>query len=189
MKEIIKMLVVLSAICGVCGLLLAGVRAMTAETIASQELLFVKGPAVKRVLEGSDNDLMGDRAIIEVDGTEYTVFVGKKGGKTWAVAYETTGQGFGGDIGVITGINLETDLLTGIGITTHKETPGLGSHVEDSDFSDRFTGRSVAESFMATLDGGVIDAVTGATNSTRGVCEGVRKSVGVYSAIKSKVMQ
>ena len=49
MGEIIRMIVVLSAICGLSGLTLATLRDATAERIVLQELTFVKGPAIEQV--------------------------------------------------------------------------------------------------------------------------------------------
>ena len=42
------------------------------------------------------------------------------------VAFESSGGGFGGDIGVIVAVNVETDEIVGIAVTTHTETPGVG---------------------------------------------------------------
>ena len=69
-----------------------------------------------------------------------TVFPGKKDGKLVAVALEHFGKGFGGDVGVMVGYDVNRDTLTGIGITTMKETPGLGTRVADPAFTGQFTG-------------------------------------------------
>ena len=111
MNEIAKMLIVLTAICGVCGFLLAGVKTATEVQIEEQILLNVKGPAVKQVLAGSTNDLIKDRKKIDVNGEEKLVFIGKKNNKPWAIAYEVISGGFGGDIGVIVGFELKTKKL------------------------------------------------------------------------------
>ena len=187
MKEIIKMLVVLTVISGICGFLLAGVRSATAERIEEQELLNVKGPAVKRVLAGSDNDFIKDRKVVDLGGKEYTVFIGKKNGKPWAMAYEVSGKGFGGDIGLMIGFDLEGDALTGIGITLHKETPGLGSRITEEGFSGGFKGRSADMDFKIKGDGGDIDAITGATVSSRGVCAAVNSGAEIYGKLKAKI--
>jgi len=189
MKEIINMLLVLTAICGVCGLLLAGVKAFTNDRIEEQELIYVKGPAVQMVLAGSTNDPIKDRVEVDAEDGKRIVFVGKKDGKPWAVAYETTGKGFGGNIGVITGFDLAKQTLTGIGITTHKETPGLGSRVGEESFSNKFKNRALTDVLKVAGDGGVIDAVTGATYSSKGVCEAVGKGVSLFGGIKTKVTQ
>ena len=53
--------------------------------------------------------------------------MGEFDGKKDVVAFETYGKGFGGDIGVITAVNVNTDKIVGVAVTTHSETPGVGS--------------------------------------------------------------
>ena len=78
MKEATQMIVVLVLICTLCGIALSGFREMTAERIENQVLINVQGPGVKRVLEGSQNDLIADRKKIKIDGQEILLFMGKK---------------------------------------------------------------------------------------------------------------
>lgn len=188
-KDYIKMVVVLTAIAAVCGFLLAAVKDLTAVRIQEQILVNVKGPAVNRVLESSTNDLIGDRREIEIEGKKYLVFVGKKEDKPWALSFESSGGGFGGDIGVMVGFDLATDLLTGIGIITHQETPGLGALIVEPSFTVRFKGKSLTSVYKVKKDGGEIDALSGATNSSRGVCEAVTKAIALYPAVKQKVVE
>jgi len=187
MKEIVKMLVVLTLISGVCGFLLAGVRSATKDRIEEQVLLNVKGPAVKKVLSEATNDLIKDRKEATLGKETSVVFVGKKEGDLWAIAYEVSAKGFGGDIGVMVGFNVADDTLTGIAITTHKETPGVGSRVSEDLFTNGFQGKAITEKFNIRADGGVIDAVTGATISSRGVCEAVRRAIEEYKGVKAQV--
>lgn len=188
MKQYIKMVVVLTGIATICGFLLSGVKSMTAERIEMQILVNVKAPAIKKVLESSTNDLLGDRQTIDIDGQEYVVFPGKKDDKPWAIAFESKGAGFGGDIGVMVGFDLEKDVLTGIGILTHQETPGLGSRVTEPMFTDKFKGKPISAVFKVKKDNGEVDAVSGATNSSRGVCAAVVASIALYPAIKEKII-
>ena len=67
MKEIAQMIIVLSLISTLCGVALSGLRNMTAERIENQVLMNVQGPKVKRVLEGSENDLIADRKKITIN--------------------------------------------------------------------------------------------------------------------------
>jgi electron transport complex protein RnfG len=189
MKEIIKMLVVLTLICAVCGILLAFVRSGTKDQIVEQILLNVQGPAVKDVLEGSTNDLIKDRKTIKVGDKEYVVFIGKKDGAPWAFAFEVFSGGFGGDIGVIVGFSLEEEALAGVGITTHKETPGLGSRVSEKEFRDLFKGKALTETFKVKADGGVIDAISGATVSSKAVCQAVTDSLGLQEKIREQITE
>jgi electron transport complex protein RnfG len=184
MKEIMQMIVVLSVICTACGLALSGIRNMTAVRIENQVLMNVQGPKVKLVLDGAENDLIADRKKITIKGEEILLFVGKKAGKDWAIAYETVGKGFGGDLTIMVGYDLALNKLTGIQVISHKETPGVGSRVSEDQFTKRFKGLDVASKFAPKNEGGDIDAISGATWSSKGVLEAVRKSVALYPEIK-----
>jgi electron transport complex protein RnfG len=188
MMQYIKMIVVLTGIAAACGFLLSMVKQVTAVRIEEQILVNIKLPAVNAVLESSTNDLMQDRRTITIDEQEYVIFEGKKEGKTWAIAFEGNGTGFGGDIGVMVGFNLEKDILTGIGILTHQETPGLGARISETTFTDNFKNKPITAVFKVKKDNGEVDAVSGATYSSRGVCSAVRKCIALYPAIKKKVM-
>lgn len=190
MKEIIKMLVVLTLISAVCGFLLAFVRDATKDTIEEQLLVNVKGPAVEKVLADADStdDLIKDRRKIEVRGEENVIFIGKKNGKPWAFAFEVSSKGFGGDIGVIVGFAMDKDIITGVGITTHKETPGLGAKIKSEDmFTDQFRNRATKTVFKVKKDNGEIDAISGATVSSRGVCKAIETAIDLSKDIRSKL--
>ncbi|UCH96341.1 MAG: RnfABCDGE type electron transport complex subunit G, partial [Candidatus Aminicenantes bacterium] len=168
--------------------LLSMVKQVTAVRIEEQILVNVKLPALKAVLESSTNDLIQDRQTLTINGQEQVVFLGKKDGKTWAVAFESKGVGFGGNIGVMVGFDLGKDVLTGIGILTHQETPGLGARVSETTFTDNFKNKPITAVFKVKKDNGEVDAVSGATYSSKGVCAAVEKSVAAYPAIKKSVM-
>jgi len=189
MKEIIKMLVVLTLICAACGILLAFIQLSTKEQIIEQKLKYVQGPAVEEVLAGSTNDLIKDRKTIEIGDKKHVVFIGKKEGTPWAFAFEVFSGGFGGDIGVIVGFSLEEDKVVGIDITTDKETPGLGKRVKEKGFRDGFKDRALTDTFKVKNDGGVIDALSGATVSSKGVCQAVTDSVGLQEKIREQIKE
>ena len=188
MAQYIRMVVVLTAISAVCGFLLSGVKQMTAAQIDKQIMVNVKGPALKAVLESSTNEFTQDRQTVTLDGQEYTVFIGKKDDKPWAIAFESKGTGFGGDIGVMVGFDLEKDVLTGVGILTHSETPGLGARIVEPAFTANFKGKTLTTVYKVTKEGGDIDAVSGATNSSRGVCAAVQKCIDLYPRIKASFL-
>ncbi|MEW5909940.1 MAG: RnfABCDGE type electron transport complex subunit G, partial [Thermodesulfobacteriota bacterium] len=164
MREMIKMVVVLTVLCSFSGGLLAALRDGTKERIEVQQLEFVKGPAIRKILEGVSNDPIKDRFKVKIGETEKTFFVGIFNGKADTVAYEASGKGFGGDLGMMVGVNLTDDKLVGIGVTTHSETPGIGSRAQtDPKFSGQFKGLLLTEELKVKGDGGKIDAISGAT--------------------------
>jgi electron transport complex protein RnfG len=190
MRDIIRMIVVLGVMSAVSGWLLAGVKSGTAEQIEYQQLKFVKGPAIKMILQGCSNDPLVDRFKIKDGEIERGFYVGVFDGKANAIAYETFGKGFGGDVGIMVGVNIETDKLLGIGVTTHSETPGLGSRAKDDpSFGAQFKGMSIQEPFKVKPDGGQVDAVSGATITSRGVCAGVTDSAGFYTKLKPQIIE
>ena len=131
MRDIIRMIVVLGVLGAASGGLLALVKSGTAAQIEYQQLKFVKGPAIKAIMEGCSNDPLVDRFKLQDGDVERGFYVGVFDGKANVVAYETSGKGFGGDVGIMVGVNLDTDELLGMGVTTHSETPGLGSRAKD----------------------------------------------------------
>lgn len=189
MKEYIKMVAVLSIIASLCGLLLAAVKKGTEKRIEEQILMNVQGPALEKVLASSTNDIIGERQQLDVEGEQRVIFTGKKEGKPWAIAFETVGTGYKGKIGVMVGFDLERSIISGIGILTHQETPGLGARVSETAFTDNFKNKTLDTAFKVKQDGGVIDAVSGATISSRAVCAAVAKGVSLYRAILEKAIR
>jgi len=103
------------------------------------------------------------------------------------IVFQVHPQGFGGLIPVTVGLDSDAK-ITSIKISKEglKETPGLGARVADLDFTKQFIGKHAAILKLKT-DGGDIDAVTGATISSRAVCNGIKKGIKQYSKyIESK---
>jgi electron transport complex protein RnfG len=83
---------------------------------------------------------------------------------------------------------MENDQIRNIGITTHSETPGVGSRVKtDPSFRRQFKGISVDSAFKIKAEGGDIDAVSGATVSSKGVAGTVMESVEIYKRLKKEI--
>jgi len=191
MKEMINMVVVLTILCLTSGGSLAFLRDMTQERIEKQQLKFVKGPAVMTVLQNVSNDPVESYFKLN-PGTkeELSFFVGVVDGKQKLVAFEGSAKGFGGDLGLMIGVDLETDRIAGVGITTHAETPGLGSRAKtEPEFTAQFKGQPLTETFKVKSDGGQIDALSGATVTSRGVAEGVSRAGAVYKTLKPQILE
>ena len=190
MREMIRLLVVVAVFSAVSGGLLAAIQSGTKDRIEYQQLKFVKGPTIQQILEGSSNDPLVDRFKLPDGKEERSFFVGVFDGKANIVALEAFGKGFGGDIGVIVAVNVENDEIVGIGVTTHSETPGVGSRAKtDPSLSEQFKGLPIKEPFKVKADGGQIDAISGATVSSRGVCSAVVDSAEIYMRLKKDIIE
>jgi electron transport complex protein RnfG len=190
MRDMIKLFVVVVLFSAVAGGLLASVRAVTKDKIEVQQLTFVKGPALKQILAGCTNNPLNDRFKLKYGKTDIDFFIAEFDGKQNTVAFETFGKGFGGDIGVLVAVNLDTDKIVGISVTTHSETPGVGARAKtDPTFVDQFKGLSLDEPFKVKADGGQIDAISGATVTSRGICAAVTTASELYKQLKSEIIK
>jgi electron transport complex protein RnfG len=184
-RAIIRMVVVLTLICAVSGLTLSAIYRLTKAPIDYQTIKFVKEPAVKKVLTGYDNDPILDRKKIVI-GTdergkpiELTIFPAKKQGETFAVAIEGKGKGFHGTIGVMVGVSREGK-LTDIGITSHSETPGIGSRITETTFTNQFQG-------IPATGEPKVDGISGATYSSKGVMRAVQEALGYVEKFREEM--
>lgn len=184
----IQMVVVLTVLSFVSGGLLAYVKDGTKDKIEFQQLTFVKGPAIKEILKDAANDPITDRFKLKDGDAERSFFVGVFDGKPDTVAFESFGKGYGGDIGVMVGVKLEDDKIIGVGVTTHSETPGLGSRAKtDPTFVAQFDGKSIKETFKVKTDGGQVDALSGATLTSRGVSAALTDAGKIYESLKPQI--
>jgi electron transport complex protein RnfG len=190
MRELIKMIVVLTILCSFSGGLLAAIRNETKDRIENQQLTFVKGPAIMAILEGASNDPIVDRFKIEDQGIERNFFVGVFDGKAGSVAFESSGKGFGGDIGIMVGVNTSDDSIVGVGVTTHSETPGVGSKAKsDPSFVAQFKDKPLVGAFQVKSDGGQVDALSGATVTSRGVSVALTDAGAIYERLKPQIVE
>lgn len=101
----------------------------------------------------------------------------------------TSSKGYGGDITVMTGI-LFDGKINDVAILSHSETPGLGAKADSSDFTDRFKQSFDEKGFAVTKDNNGnavgIDAITGATITSRAVTSAVNEAVEIYYMIAEK---
>jgi len=190
MREMFKLLISVAVFSAASGGLLAAIQSGTQDRIEYQQLQFVKGPAIEQIMDGCSNNPIEDRFKLMDGESEISFFVGVFGGRADTVALETFGKGYGGDIGVVVGVNLTTNNIVGVAVTTHSETPGLGSRAKsDPSFSAQFQGLPIKDPFKVKADGGQIDALSGATFSSRGVCGAVSSASDIYLRLKNDIVQ
>jgi electron transport complex protein RnfG len=68
------------------------------------------------------------------------------------------------------------------------ETPGLGSRISEPEFADQFTGIDL-ETNQLSAEGGKIDAISGATNSSIGVIKAVAVALQQSPQIQKEVFK
>lgn len=184
MGEMIKMVVVLTFLSSLSGGVLAYVKENTQEKIEMQVLQLVKGPAIMAIFKDASNDPVADRFSIEEEGTKHDFFVAKIDGKQM-IALETFGKGYGGDVGLVVGIDTSADQIYGVGVTTHSETAGLGSKAkEDPKFAAQFAGVDIKGPIKV---GDPINALSGATITSSAVCSAATEAGDIYARLKPQI--
>lgn len=113
MADILRMIVVLSALCGLSGFALSYLKMVTTPVIEEQVLTYVQGPAIAGVFTDIDNQPIADRKAFETEKGRVLVFPAMRDGKLVGVALEAKGKGYGGDVGVMVGFNVANDTLGG----------------------------------------------------------------------------
>ncbi len=90
-----------------------------------------------------------------------------KNNATAGVAFKTRGKGYFSTIETMAGMDAQGKLVV-IKVLSQNETPGLGGQVADVSFTSRFNGKNIS-------DLNNIQAITGATISSRAVIDSVKK--------------
>ena len=183
------MIVVLTIIAAVMGTALSLVERITREPIEYSKLRFVKGPAVLSVFTDYDNDPIKDfkKDLMLDQNITKSIFPAKKGGKCFAIAFEVTGEGYGGSLGIMIGIDLKSGDLTGMRVMTHSETPGLGARATEPAFYKQFSGLGIQDVALSD-EGGKINAISGASITSQGVVEAIKEGLSLFDRNREKIM-
>lgn len=194
MREIIRMLVVLTAVSVISGFGLAAMYEKTKEPIRLAELNQVYAPQLKVIVKGFDNDPIKEAFDIKYGKDKKgkdiikTVFPCKKGGQLFAVAMDDQAAGFGGNVKVLTAIDIATDKVIDIAILTHAETKGIGTALQ-APFMARFKDLLAGEPVALKADGGKIDGMSGATYSSKAITTAVANAMKFYKDKKAEILK
>ena len=188
---ILKVAGTLTVICLVVAALLGGVNAITADKIAAINLENTES-ALRAVAETADQfseasltDAM--TAAASAQGAKVTeAYEVKLGGERIGYAFKMVASGSQGNIEMIVGVDAD-GAVTGVSIVSNKETAGIGSKVMDNNelpsgtrVLNQFVGKTGAGSLVV---GKTVDAISGATVSSKGVTKGVNAALAVAEAL------
>lgn len=172
MSNIIKPAAILLIICVIAAALLGYVNTITSAPIAEQEAL-AKQESMSAVLP--DAASFGEETeISEGNITSVTPALDASGNEIgYAVAITT--KGFSAGLKLMYGIDTE-GTITGLSVVDcANETPGLGANAANESFYGQFTGKS--GNVAVTKDGGEIEALTGATITSRAITDAATEAI------------
>ncbi|MDD5084926.1 MAG: RnfABCDGE type electron transport complex subunit G [Candidatus Omnitrophica bacterium] len=164
---------------------LAFVYQGTREQIIRQERE-VRLTAIREVLPPFDNDPIQDAKEIRAGGASYTYYLGKEKGDIIGVAFSGGEMGYGGMLDVMIGVNPD-GIVTGTVVLKHAETPGLGTKAFAQSFKNQYKGKNW-EQVALTKDGGSIQAITGATITSRTFTKAIQDSVKRFLQNKMDIL-
>ena len=167
----VQLVVTLFAISAICAVLLGLVNNITAGPIAAANEAATQ-EAMQAVLPADTYE-----EVSYTGGDPLVTAVYRAGDAGYVV--QVAPSGFGGVLDIMVGVNAD-GTCSGVSIISHSETSGLGANATKEDFRSQFVGKS---NVAVTKDGGDIAALTGATITSRAVCDGVNAAIAAAASV------
>ncbi len=185
-STLVNMVLALLIITAIAGGALGMVYKVTKEPIAAAKMA-KQQKAIEQVVPGFNNNPTDEMyELTSAEGFKLKVFPCKDGDNLLGVAISSkTEKGFSGEIKVMVGLKPDGTIIN-YSVLEHKETPGLGSKMNDWFRMDKgkqsILGLNPASVNMTvSKDGGDVDAITAATISSRAFLDAIRVAYSTYS--------
>jgi electron transport complex protein RnfG len=139
--------------------------------------------ALKQVLPEFNNNPVEDVKLIKLETAKdsveiYSAFLNDDNAGTAIVG--SSDKGFSGLVKVMVGFKPD-GTIKNIAVLEQKETPGLGTKMKDDKFISQYRDKNPSTfNLKVTKDGGEVDALTGATISTRAFSEATQMAYDVF---------
>lgn len=188
MNKIVKNTLILTLITVIAGFLLGAVYEITKTPIAQAQET-AKKEAWQAVFsdvklddfKAEDVDQKAADKAVKDMGVNATIDEVCTAGDAGYVITTTDKDGFGGNIQITVGIKKD-GTINGVSILSISETAGLGMKAKEPAFYEQYQGKQ-AEKFAVSKDGGEgepIDAISGATITSRAVTGAVNVALAYY---------
>jgi electron transport complex protein RnfG len=194
-KKVIKLALTLFVFAAVAALCLGVVNFITKDTIAKgKEKANVE--ARQKVLSEAEDfrevpDIEKIAATVDSEnaGIVAEAYTGFKNGEIVGYTIKTKPKGYGGDVEVLTGID-KNGKIVGITILSQSETAGLGARSTEEEWQAQYAGLDAGKEVTVSKNSAdhsknEIQAITGATITSKAVTLGVNTSEKVYKAISA----
>ena len=173
---------VLAVICIVVTLALSSTNLLTAGKI---EALAIENQnkAMSKLIEADEYHELP----VSTSFGDLTYYAAIKDDDTVGCIFITQANGYGGVISVMTAVDMDCKIIAVEILEAADETPGLGQNVTKSGWYAQFTGLkddiSVIKGGSASSDNNEINAVTGATISSKAVTSAVNQALDYAAEI------
>lgn len=185
-SSFLNLLITLGVITLVAGLSLGYVFQWTKKPIAKAQM-DKQLRAIEAVVKGYDNNPVLEKFKIATPNGKDSLemFPAKRKGELIGMAVKTkSSRGYSGDIWIMVGFTMQGQIQN-IVVIEHKETPGLGSKLTDPNFLNQFLEKNPGQvNLKVKKDGGTVDAISGATISSRAFSEAVQLAHETFQSMK-----
>ncbi len=140
-----------------------------------------------------DNNVLKDQVTLKHEGKNIMVYRGTLKQKPVAFAFNISGQGYGGEISILMGVDNNGKIL-GVRILSHTETPGLGDKIEAEkshwvyNFNNLSFNKVPMEKWRVKKDGGIFDQFSGATITPRAVIKAVTEGLSMFNSHRHELI-
>lgn len=168
-----KLTITLFVICAVCSLILGLVNMVTEQPIKDVQAA-KNAAAMSAVLLADSYDT------VDYTGADSTIQSIHKAGDAGYVVEVSPSGSFSGTFTIMVGVNRD-QTVSGVEIVKSGETSGLGDNAKKADWREQFKG--LTGEVKVTKDGGSINAITGATITSRAVSAGVTSALAAVAEL------
>lgn len=184
-SEVIIPTAVLAIICVVVTLALSSTNLLTAGKIEALAIE-TQNKAMEKLIEADEyHELPATTSFGDI-----TYYAAIKGGDTVGCIFVTEANGYGGIVSVMTAVDMEGKIVAVEILEATDETPGLGQNVTKPDWYSQFGGLkgdiTVIKGGSANTENNEVNAVTGATISSKAVTTAVNQALDYAEEIIAK---
>jgi electron transport complex protein RnfG len=195
MRDILKLGIILAVVCIVAAGLLAVTNGITeplitqqaiATEIAAKQAVLPQGQEFEDMDTNTMNDIFNSAGNEDLSNVVLVTMAYDADNQFVGMAIKTTVSGFGGDILMLIGIDAQGTVTT-YQVLSHTETAGLGDNMNKDYFKNQFSGKSTQESLTVVkrspANDTEVQAITGATISSKAVTLAVNSAMDAYNVI------
>ena len=179
-NSVFKITMNLGIACFLSGVILATAFAIT-EPVAAEQRVKTKNDAMKELVKDAES-------FKTIDGKDGW-YAAIKGGKVIAYVVPASGKGYAGKIDMLAAVTTDGKAMD-FKVLKHAETPGLGDKMVQPKFRNQFANKDPKDMEVVKVPTDKnIQALTGATITSRAVTKGIREAVeavAAYSASQKK---
>ena len=208
----VAMIRTLGLIAAICGVIIVGAYQGTYNAvqenkrIAVERAVFKVIPAAKSIVEYSALPAGGVETIAAgatAPAGALKFYAGyDAGGELAGIAAEGAAKGYADTVRILFAYDLATSSISAFSVVAMRETPGIGDKIlVDKDFLANFPLEAKVSTDLKALANAIVtvkhgsktkpwevDAISGATITSRAVCDAVTDALGVYTKLKSQIV-